>query len=52
MLRTRTGRLLLLLMGALAAGSGLKAMTAQDIKDVRVSQEVEADHSVPFPVDI
>lgn len=52
MLKTRTRLLLLLLLGVLALGGGLRAMSKQDLKDFNVSQEVEADQAVPFPVDI
>ncbi len=52
MLKVRTRWLLLLALGILVLGSGLKALTTQDLTDFKVSQEVEADQAVPFPVDI
>ena len=52
MLTTRTIKLLLLVIGILAVGGGLKATMTQNLKDFKVSQEVEADDAVPFPVDI
>ncbi len=52
MLRTKTGLLILLLLGILALGGGLRAMSKQDLKDFNVSEEVGADQAVLFPVDI
>ena len=52
MMKSRTSRLLLLLIAILALGGGLRAMTAQKLTEFKVTQEVEADYSVPFPVDI
>lgn len=44
--------LLAILLGAIAVAGGLKAITNQSLDNFKVSQEVEADQAVPFPVDI
>ena len=48
----RKGKLLMVMLGIVALAGGLKAMTAQNLKDFKVSNEVEADQAVAFPVDI
>ena len=52
MKRADAVKIFLLVLGVLALGGGLKALTIQDLKDFKTSDQVEADDSVPFPVDI
>lgn len=44
--------LLLALLASLALAGGLRAINNQSLDEFEVSQEVEADQAVPFPVDI
>lgn len=44
--------LILALLTAMALASGLRAISNQSLDEFKVSQEVEADQAVPFPVDI
>lgn len=39
-------------LAAIGLASGLHAITNQSLEEFEVSQEVEADQAVPFPVDI
>ena len=41
-----------LIVGLCLLVGNTQASTPQDLKDFKVSKEVEADYSVPFPVDI
>jgi hypothetical protein len=41
-----------LIMGLFMVLGNTQAAIPQDLKDFKVSTEVDADYSVPFPVDI
>lgn len=44
--------LVMAVLATMALAGGLRAITNQSLDEFEVSQEVEADQAVPFPVDI
>lgn len=44
--------LVLAFLAAMGVAGGLRAINNQSLDEFKVSQEVEADQAVPFPVDI